>query len=317
VSLTLALALLLPVAQEKKIEWRKDYDAALEDAKKAGKYVLVHFTGPDCPACKQMDADTYSNAGVIEFSNKSFVNVGLSTDRDEKLGRAFGVDSIPVTFLLSPEGERLSTWVGYVGPEDYKKGIEKSIAAYQKLKELEPSLKAKPEDVDLLKQAASLYVELSDPRRAADAYKKAAAKAAAAPARGELLALAFKQLNQMEAAPKVNAEMLEVAAQFEQVDPDGKLGFRDDAAYARAMVDFNQEAWEKTIKGLEELLAKFPDGDMVPYALLNLGDLYHHVRKDHAKAEKALKTILEKHPKSEAAPNAKALLEHMKAHQDK
>ena len=34
-------------AQEKKIDWKKDYEAALKDAKKDGKYLVVHFSGPN------------------------------------------------------------------------------------------------------------------------------------------------------------------------------------------------------------------------------------------------------------------------------
>jgi len=42
----IAAALLLLAAQDAKIAWRADHDAAVKDAKKEGKYVIVHFSGP-------------------------------------------------------------------------------------------------------------------------------------------------------------------------------------------------------------------------------------------------------------------------------
>ena len=47
-----ALALLLvsssALAQDAaRIGWRKDHDAALKEAKKDGRYVIVHFSGPN------------------------------------------------------------------------------------------------------------------------------------------------------------------------------------------------------------------------------------------------------------------------------
>jgi hypothetical protein len=42
-----AVLLLAALPQEKKIAWRSDYEAALKDAKKDGKLVVVHFSGPN------------------------------------------------------------------------------------------------------------------------------------------------------------------------------------------------------------------------------------------------------------------------------
>jgi hypothetical protein len=43
----LAAAVLLAAAQDKKIDWKTDYKAALAEAKKAGRLVVVHFWGDD------------------------------------------------------------------------------------------------------------------------------------------------------------------------------------------------------------------------------------------------------------------------------
>ncbi|MBI3857180.1 MAG: hypothetical protein HY293_15955 [Planctomycetes bacterium] len=45
--MTLVLAtLLLCAPQGGKLPWSKDYEASLKEAKKSGKFVVVHFSGP-------------------------------------------------------------------------------------------------------------------------------------------------------------------------------------------------------------------------------------------------------------------------------
>ena len=41
------LMALLALAAQDKLDWKKDHDAALKEASKAGRYVIVHFSGPN------------------------------------------------------------------------------------------------------------------------------------------------------------------------------------------------------------------------------------------------------------------------------
>ena len=40
------LALCAPAFAQARLDWKKDHDGALQDARKEGKYVIVHFSGP-------------------------------------------------------------------------------------------------------------------------------------------------------------------------------------------------------------------------------------------------------------------------------
>lgn len=264
-----------------------------------------------------MEAETFSNAGVIEFSNKSFVNVHLRTDADKGVAQKYGVGPIPVTYLLSPEGERISTFLGYLPADDYRQALEKALGAHKKLLAFAPRLKAAPEDPALLTEAAGLYEDLGDSKKAATSLLRAAAKTAGAKEVGALYLKAFRLLNDLDSDDEVNTSMTGIADLLDALDLDGKLGLKDDAAYVRAMVDCNKESLDAAIKKLEELVAKWPDGDRVPDSLLVLANLYHHAKEDNAKAEKLLKSVMEKYAKSEFAGRAKAMLEHMKKHAEK
>jgi len=264
-----------------------------------------------------MGADTYSNAAVIEFSNKHFVNVEIRTDKDGDTAQKFRVDAIPATFLLSPDGDRVSSWIGYVGPEDYTQGLGKAATAHKKLKEIEPKLKASPDDLALNREAAELYEAMTDHRNAADFYRKLASKAGEKKAKAEFLVKLLKQLYNLEVDDALNAGILEAAGQLDALDGDGKLGVQDDAEMARGMVAINREKFDDAISKFQGVADRWPEGDKAPLALLWLGDLYHHAKKNNDKAEKLLKTLIEKYPKSEYAKDAKDFLEHMKRHRDK
>src|SRR5258706_10395552 len=175
----LALALLSAAAfaqDATTIDWKKDYDAALQEAKKSGRYIVVHFSGPECPACKRMDETTYAQPAVIEQANKTFVNVAVYLDVPNPLAKKFGIEAIPTTFLLAPGGERVRNWVGYVGPDEYRKGLEQAVSAHGKIRDVEAKLKADPESFELNRDAAGLYEALGRARPAATALQKAASK---------------------------------------------------------------------------------------------------------------------------------------------
>ena len=41
------LLMTAPAFAQEKIRWTKDFDAAVQEAKKAQKYIVLHFSGPN------------------------------------------------------------------------------------------------------------------------------------------------------------------------------------------------------------------------------------------------------------------------------
>ena len=62
------LATALVLSQAAGIDWKKDYDAALREAAKGGRYVVVYFAGPDCPPCARMAETTFKDKAVGEIA---------------------------------------------------------------------------------------------------------------------------------------------------------------------------------------------------------------------------------------------------------
>ncbi|MBI3857179.1 MAG: hypothetical protein HY293_15950, partial [Planctomycetes bacterium] len=104
-----------------------------------------------------MDTETYSNAGVIEHSSKNFVNVLVYMDGANEVAKKFGIEALPTTFLLSPDGERVRKWEGFLGPDEYKKTLDGAVEAVRKLKPLEAQLKTDPDNFELNREAAGHY----------------------------------------------------------------------------------------------------------------------------------------------------------------
>jgi tetratricopeptide (TPR) repeat protein len=264
-----------------------------------------------------MDTETYSNAGIIEYSNRGFVNVSVYLDGPSAVARKFGVDAIPSTFLVSSEGERIRKWEGYLGPDEYRKGLDGALSTHKKLIDVVAKLKTDPDNFDLNKEAGGHFEALARNRAAADALKKAASKAPDAKSQALLLARVLGQLYGVEISDELNDELLLVSSQLDKLDADGKLGLKGDALAGRAQAALNRERRDEAIKLFEEIVENHPLSEKAPVSLLWLADLYHHHQKDNAKAERTLQRLLEKYPKSDLAGDAKEFLEHIKAHKEK
>jgi thioredoxin-related protein len=304
-----AAALLL--VQDPAVDWKKDYETALQEAKKGDRYIVVVFGGPDCPPCAKMKETTFKDKAVVDRVNQTYVNVYVHLDGPHPTAKQFGVEVIPTVFLVTSDGTRVRKWEGYVGPEEYRKGLDSAVAAFGKIKDLEPKLKLDPDSLELNAEAAGHYEALGRARAAADALKRVAGRTDDAKAKAKVLVRVLGQLYALETDEALNVEILAVAADTEKLD----AGQRGEALAAQAQVAMNRDKLDDAIALFEELVEKHPTCDKAAVSLLWLADLYHHAKKDNPKAQKTLQRLLEKYPKSDVVDDAKAMLEHLKAHE--
>ena len=120
--------------------WQTDYKAALAQAAKENKYVLLDFTGSDwCMACIQLKKDLFSQPEFTEFADKNLVlvevdfpNNKMQSDfviaQNQALQQRYMVEGFPTLFLLNPEGKAVNRHVGYLpgGPEAFIAWVKKS-----------------------------------------------------------------------------------------------------------------------------------------------------------------------------------------------
>src|SRR5580700_358239 len=106
-----AVAFLLAhaVACSAQIKFGNDFNAALENAKKDKKLVLVHFTQMKSPGCITMIKTVFSNPQIADFASQKFIAVRASADDDNgfKVFRTYKVDTVPTVLILDQQGQEL------------------------------------------------------------------------------------------------------------------------------------------------------------------------------------------------------------------
>lgn len=99
-------------------------EKALESAAASGKKVYYYFYTPTCPWCKTMAEETLSAEAVITRLNADFVPVKINVFSARDLARSFGLETVPASIFLSPEGTVLLNRQGYLPPEKFLEVLE-------------------------------------------------------------------------------------------------------------------------------------------------------------------------------------------------
>ena len=135
-ALSLALAALFCV-ESRASGWETDFARASADAKRAGSYLLLDFSGSDwCGWCIKLDKEVFSKSDFKEFAQQKLVCVLVDFPRKKRLttkikeqnaelAEKYRVHGYPTVILLSPGGE-------LVGKTGYRKGGAKSYVDYLK-----------------------------------------------------------------------------------------------------------------------------------------------------------------------------------------
>lgn len=111
----LVLCLGLPAgAFGQDVQWHHDYNAARSIARERNRPMLLDFGIANCYWCKQLDATTFRDPGIVRVLSEKFVLVKIDAGRTPAIAQAMGVNAYPTLIFLSPEGKVLSRQDGYV-----------------------------------------------------------------------------------------------------------------------------------------------------------------------------------------------------------
>ena len=125
--------------------WGTELPAALSQAKKDNKMVLMDFTGSDwCGWCKKLDKEVFSTPEFAEYAKKNLVLVEVDFPANKKqtaelkkvnaaLKDKYGAEGFPTIVIVSGDGKQLWKQVGYM-PGGPKAWIAKLDDAKKKAK---------------------------------------------------------------------------------------------------------------------------------------------------------------------------------------
>lgn len=87
------------------INWAKDYDAGLKDAKKVNKPVLFVSSRHTCKYCVMLDETTFKDERVIKELNSDFVSIISYSDENDYMPKELWRPGTPAIWFLLPSGE--------------------------------------------------------------------------------------------------------------------------------------------------------------------------------------------------------------------
>ena len=119
-------------------EWQTDYKAALQQATKEKKMVLVDFTGSDwCGWCIKLDKEVFSKSEFKNYAKKNLILLKVDFPRskpqsaglkqqNQELKQKFAIQGYPTVIVLYSNGQQAGK-LGYMegGPKAFLGELDK------------------------------------------------------------------------------------------------------------------------------------------------------------------------------------------------
>lgn len=106
-ALVLLLALQASLFATDAIHWAPDLDTARRVAAERNMLVYVHFQGDNCPPCRSLEANVFSQPSFAQSLEKNFVPVNINGSQNPDVAKQFGVDCWPQDVIITPGGKFL------------------------------------------------------------------------------------------------------------------------------------------------------------------------------------------------------------------
>ena len=101
--------------------WSDDLPAALDQARTEDrKLVVLMYNSPQDLTYTKLRGIVSKDGNREAMDAANLLRVQTRVKRDDPIIQRFDVESLPTTLLLSPDGEVLTRWVGFIGEIDYR-----------------------------------------------------------------------------------------------------------------------------------------------------------------------------------------------------
>lgn len=140
-------------AQAAEDVWLTDFDAALAEAQRLDRPLLVHFYADWCGPCRQMEQNVLHREAVKTALRKHVVAVKINTDRNPEVTERYGINSLPTDLFIEPNGTRIVESTGYRSLNEYTTAVARAATRYtdlvaQRNKEVRPPVQLLATDSD-------------------------------------------------------------------------------------------------------------------------------------------------------------------------
>ena len=104
----------------KSVKWNP-YESAISKAKSNGKSVYLYFYTDQCPYCRKMEMETFTDREVVATLDEHFLSVRVDVNRKSKLSGQYPLPGVPASWFLDSQGERVGYLPGYMHANDFTK----------------------------------------------------------------------------------------------------------------------------------------------------------------------------------------------------
>jgi thioredoxin-related protein len=113
------LALTMPgpnPASAETIQWLTYDEARKKNPEQSTKY-LFYFQSDRCGYCRKLERETLAQTQIATYISENFIPVRIDTDKSSALAARHGVRGVPDIHFLSPEGEKIANWPGFLAAD--------------------------------------------------------------------------------------------------------------------------------------------------------------------------------------------------------
>lgn len=104
-----------------KVDWAMSYNSAKKLAAKEHKLIMVDVSLSECPPCRYLASEVYTNDKVAKYINTHFIPVFYLADKDEipvEVQNYF-TGSTPTILFIKPNGELFYRMIGARPPQSF------------------------------------------------------------------------------------------------------------------------------------------------------------------------------------------------------
>jgi len=117
----------------KEVNYLRDYNSALEIAKKENKLIMLVVVADYCPWCKKFERKVLQNVSVSAKIKKDFIPLIVDKYREKEHYPSIYSDSaIPTVIFIEPKNEKnLYKSTSYINKQDFLSDINETLTIYR------------------------------------------------------------------------------------------------------------------------------------------------------------------------------------------
>jgi len=117
--------------QVSNINW-KDYDAsAFRLSAETNKPLHVFVYADWCEWCKKYETQTLETDSIRKLVSEEMIPVAVDYDKQPELANQLGIKIVPTNIVLSPDGQKLLRFHGYINKDELSTVLQRTLTAWK------------------------------------------------------------------------------------------------------------------------------------------------------------------------------------------